>query len=214
MPENVRTESLAVLEMKLIHDVHRSATSLLATSAARPDAPQPELAELRDFVVAALRHHHQTEDDALWPLCEAIDPEFAGTQRELSAEHHILDAALDVLDAVTIDAEADRTTLATAAQSVRSLMDHHLTHEEPATFPVLRRLSSEQWAQFSRVTIESAPATGAHLQIGLIEEVGTPEQVAAVLAALPAPAAQALPFLRKQAQTTLTALRTGQVVAS
>ncbi len=41
--------------MKLVHDMHRAATSLLAASA---DAPQAELAELSDFVVAALRHHH------------------------------------------------------------------------------------------------------------------------------------------------------------
>ena len=214
MPENVRTESLAVLEMALIHDVHRVATSLLAASAARPDAPRAELAELRDFVVAALRHHHQSEDDALWPLCEAVDPEFAGTHRELSAEHHTLDTALDQLDAVVIEAETERPALATAAQSVRVLVDHHLAHEEPATYPVLRRLSSEQWAQFSRATIESAPATGAHLQIGLIEEVGTPEQVAAVFAGLPAPAAQALPMLRDRAKATLTVLRAGQAVAS
>jgi hypothetical protein len=50
-------EPLAVTEMKLIHDVHRAATSLLTDSAARPGASPAELGELRDFVVAALHHH-------------------------------------------------------------------------------------------------------------------------------------------------------------
>jgi iron-sulfur cluster repair protein YtfE (RIC family) len=214
MSENVRPEPLPVLEMKLVHDVHRAATSLLAASAERGDAPQAELAELRDFVVAALRHHHQSEDDALWPICEAVDPEFTGAFRDLRAEHHNLEAALTVLDAVGIDAAAERGSLAAAAQSVRGLMDQHLAHEEPLTFPALRLLSSAQWAQFSRAAMESAPSTGAHLQIGLMDEVGDPDQVAAVLAGLPAPAAQALPVLRDRARTTLSVLRTGQQVAS
>ena len=214
MSDSVRTEPLPVLEMKLIHDVHRAATSLLATSTTRTDAPEAELTELRDFVVAALRHHHQIEDDVLWPMCEAIDSGFTGTLRDLSAEHHTLDAALTVLDAVDIDAETERGSLATAAQSVRALVDQHLAHEEPATYPALRLLTEAQWAQFSRAAMESAPATGAHLQIGLIFEVGDADQVAAVLAALPAPAAAALPALRDQARSTLSALRAGQQVAS
>lgn len=73
MPGSVRTEPLPVLEMNLVQDVHRAATSLL-TSVAHPDAPSVELAELRDFVVAALRHHHRSEDDALWPICEEAEP--------------------------------------------------------------------------------------------------------------------------------------------
>jgi hypothetical protein len=63
--------------MKLVHDVHRAATLLLAAAAARPGAPSAELAELRGFVVAALRHHHQSEDDAPWPIREAVYPEVA-----------------------------------------------------------------------------------------------------------------------------------------
>ena len=92
-------EPLAVTEMKLIHDVHRAATSLLADSAARPGASPAELGELRDFVVAALHHHHQTEDDLLWPVLEAVDPEIADGLSELSAEHESLDTALAALNA-------------------------------------------------------------------------------------------------------------------
>ncbi|MGH3159095.1 MAG: hypothetical protein ACRDNF_21340 [Streptosporangiaceae bacterium] len=74
----------------------------------------------------------------------------------------------------------------------------------------MRLLTDAQWAQFSRAAMENAPAAGAHLQIGLMEEVGDPQDVAAVLAGLPAPAAQALPGLREQARVTLGALRSGQ----
>src|SRR5580692_2217321 len=181
--------------MKLIHDVHRAATSLLADSAARPGASPAELGELRDFVVAALHHHHQTEDDLLWPVLEAADPEVAAGLSELRAG-------------------APGTPLSAAAETVRALVRQHLAHEEPATFPALRLLSDEQWADFSRGAVATAPAAGIHLQIGFMDEVGEPGDVAAVLAGLPAPAVLALPAMRSQAQATLAALRAGAGVAS
>ncbi|MET7605037.1 hemerythrin domain-containing protein, partial [Streptomyces avermitilis] len=64
----------AVAETRLLHKMHRAATSLLAEAAQRDTAPATALAELRDFLVAALRHHHESEDDVLWPLLTAADP--------------------------------------------------------------------------------------------------------------------------------------------
>lgn len=206
-------ESLAVTEMKLIHDVHRAATSLLAESAARSGASPAELGELRDFVAAALHHHHQTEDDLLWPVLEAVEPEVADGLSELSAEHQSLDTALAALNAAGISA-GEGTPLCAAAQTVRELVRQHLAHEEPETFPALRMLSDEQWADFSRGAVATAPAAEIHLQIGFMDEVGEPGDVAAVLAGLPAPAALALPAMRSQARATLEALRTGAGVAS
>jgi iron-sulfur cluster repair protein YtfE (RIC family) len=166
-----------------------------------------ELTELRDFVVAALRHHHQSEDDALWPICAAVDPALTAGLRDLSTEHDRLDGALDVLDAVAIEAGAGRAPLTAAAETVRELVQQHLDHEEPVTMPVLGRLTAAQWAEFSRVVMETTPAAGAYLQIGFMDQVGDPADVATVLAGLPAPATQALPALRDQARTTLAVLR-------
>jgi hemerythrin-like domain-containing protein len=210
MPGDPHPESLAVMEMKLIHDIHRAATALLTKSAARPGAPAEQLDELRQFVVAALRHHHESEDDALWPMLQSADPGAAGGLRDMTREHHDLDAAITILGSAPIGARKGRTGLAAPAAEVQDLVGHHLAHEESLTFPVLRLLPPEQWAGFSRAAIESAPATGAHLQMAFMEEVGAPSSVAAVLAGLPAPAAQALPALRAQGLATLQALRDGQ----
>jgi iron-sulfur cluster repair protein YtfE (RIC family) len=211
--ESTRKERLPVIEMKLVHQVHRAATALLASAAARAGAPSAELAQLRDFLVAALRHHHQSEDDALWPTCETIEPGVAAVLRDLSAEHRRLDAALDTLDIAPIGCGPE-TELLAAAVTVRELVRDHLAHEEQATVPVLRRLTDTQWAEFSRFAMQSAPAAGAHLQIGFMDEEGDPDDVAAVLAGLPDPVAQALPALRDQARKTLDALRAGQGPAS
>ena len=64
-----------------------------------------------------------------------------------------------------------------------------------------------------RGAVATAPAAGIHLQIGFMDEVGEPGDVAAVLAELPAPAVLALPAMRSQAQATLAALRAGAGVA-
>src|SRR4051812_10760315 len=100
----------AVLETRLVHDTHRRATSLLAEAAARPSAPAAALTDVRDFLVAHLHHHHETEDDILWPMIIAKAPAAADPLADLSDDHNRLDTALDTLSAAPID-DVDRTAL-------------------------------------------------------------------------------------------------------
>src|SRR5688572_27516682 len=51
-----------VIETRIVHDVHRRATTLLTDAVGMPSAPIHLVAELRDFVVATLHHHHACED--------------------------------------------------------------------------------------------------------------------------------------------------------
>ena len=208
------SECAAVVETRLLHKMHRAATSLLADAAPRPDAPPAALEELRDFLVAALRHHHESEDDVLWPQLTAADPACAAGLAELAKEHDALDASLDALAAAPVpdvgDAGdvGDRTVLIAAAVAVRDLVHTHLDHEEPMLFPALAaHLSDEAWAQFSRAVIASAPPTGAHLNIGFFEQVGSPAELEVVTANLPPAALDLVPAMREQARATLSGLR-------
>ncbi|MFD3308241.1 hemerythrin domain-containing protein [Streptomyces sp. NPDC058694] len=198
----------AVAETRLLHKMHRAATSLLADAAQRDTAPTAALAELRDFLVAALRHHHESEDGTLWPQLIAADPAGGTGLVELSAEHHALDAALDTLAAAPVQGVEDRAGLASAAAHVRDLVHEHLEHEEPVLFPALAaHMSDRAWAEFSRAVIASAPSVGAHLNIGFFELVGTPAELAVVTANLPQAALQFVPAMREQARTTLDSLQ-------
>jgi hypothetical protein len=58
----------------VVHDAHRRATSLLADAIARDEAPHDAVTALRDLVVAMLRHHHESEDEDLWPSPRGTDP--------------------------------------------------------------------------------------------------------------------------------------------
>ncbi|WP_405623468.1 hemerythrin domain-containing protein [Streptomyces sp. NBC_00076] len=200
-----------MVETRLLHKMHRAATSLLVEAAQRDAAPSAALEELRDFVVAALRHHHESEDDVLWPQLTAADSAAATALAELAAEHDAVDAALDALSVAPVRADDDRAALVTAAVAVRDLVHTHLDHEEPVLFPALTtHMSDEAWARFSRAVIASAPPVGAHLNIGFFEQVGTPAELAVVTANLPQTALPLVPAMREQAQATLGSLQAAE----
>jgi hemerythrin-like domain-containing protein len=204
---DLSAEAVAVVETRLTHDLHRRATALLADATVRPSVPLDALAELRDFLIANLRHHHRTEDELLWPRLAAVAPEAAAKLTGLSEEHERLDRALDVLEAVPVAREGDRAAVHDTAVAVRVLVGLHLDHEEPVLFPVLRDLLSPQaWATFAQQVVGTAPPVAPHLLIGLFDEVGTADEVARLLSALPEPAREFVPVLREQGRTALAVL--------
>lgn len=201
-------DPVAITETRLLHKMHRAATSLLADAAQRDTAPLDALAELRDFLVAALRHHHESEDQTLWPQLIAADPAFGAGLAELSAEHDALDVALDALAAAPLQHGGDRAGLAAAAADVRDLVHKHLEHEEPLLFPALAtHMPDRAWSEFSRAVIVSAPPVAAHLNIGFFEQVGTPAELAVVTANLPSAALQFVPAMGERARATLRSLQ-------
>ncbi|NEA56533.1 hemerythrin domain-containing protein [Streptomyces sp. SID13666] len=201
-------ECAAILETRLLHKMHRAATSLLAQAAQSPTAPPIALKELRDFLVAALRHHHESEDDVLWPQLTAAGPTAPDDLAGLHAEHDALDTALHALAGAPVEDGHDRPMLIAAAVAVRDLVHTHLGHEEIVLFPALAsQMSDEAWSQFSRAVIASAPPVGAHLNIGFFEQVGTSAELAVVAANLPHAALNLLPAMRQQAEATLSSLQ-------
>jgi hemerythrin-like domain-containing protein len=202
-----------VVETRLVHDVHRRATSLLADAAGH--APVEELAEFRQFVVGMLRHHHHSEDTDLWPLLTAADPAVAAALEQLSQEHQLLDDALDELDDTEIGEVGGRDRLRGAATDLRDLVHEHLSHEEPILFPSLsEHIAHHVWDGFSQRTVVTSPPAGNHLMVALLDEVGTREQVELVLRHVPAANRAQLPAMRAQARQTLAALRHRSVIGT
>ncbi|MFJ4467232.1 hemerythrin domain-containing protein [Streptomyces sp. NPDC089424] len=229
MPKDALEHVPAVMETRLAHEVHRVATTLLAEAAAQPSVPLSALGRLRDFLVAILRHHHETEDNDLWPRIAANAPEAARALGLLSEEHERLEGALDQLSAVDLQdndvlassGPADRTgpsgdmaedrvraALRKAAVEVRDTVHDHLAHEEPLLFPALRdHISRAEWQAFAQRVIATTPPVEGHLMVGFLDEVGTPAEVDMVLAGLPEQLRALLPAVRLQAREDLKILR-------
>jgi hemerythrin-like domain-containing protein len=191
-------DHIAVVETRVVHDAHRRATTLLADAAATGRGSSEAFTTLRDFVVAMLRHHHESEDRDLWVLLAAAAPALHHDLDALSAEHDRLDDALDrMLDDPSAEAAAD----------LRELVHSHLAHEEPVLFPALRaHLTDGDWDGFSRRAVESAPAEDSYLFVGLFHQVATEDEVAVVLRNLPPEAQAAAPAMRIEAERVLGAL--------
>ncbi|MGW1543052.1 hemerythrin domain-containing protein [Streptomyces sp. NPDC002309] len=229
MPRDALEHVPAVVETRLAHEVHRVATTLLAEAAPRPSVPLSALGQLRDFLVANLRHHHETEDNDLWPRIVAMAPDTAHALAMLSEEHEHLEEVLDQLAAVDLDdndvraeigpsgrtgtgggfvTDQVRSALREAAVAVRDTVHDHLASEEPLLFPALSdHISPAQWQDFAQRVIATTPPVGGHLMIGLLDEVGTPAEVELVLAGLPEPLRPLLPVMRLQATEDLRILR-------
>ncbi|MFH8446042.1 hemerythrin domain-containing protein [Streptomyces sp. NPDC018026] len=205
----MRQDPTAVVETRLAHETHRLAIALLVEAAERPAVPGAALARLRDFVVANLRHHHETEDELLWPLIAAAAPAAAQELAALSGEHVRLDAALDRLAAVAIeDGRPARVALREAAAAVQEAVQTHLLHEEPVLFPVLREhIAPSEWDDFAHKVIASTPPVAGHLMIGFLDEAGSPAEVEVMLKGMPEPVRALLPELRRQAASDLRVLR-------
>jgi hemerythrin-like domain-containing protein len=196
----------AVVETRLVHEAQRRATSMLADAVSDGSASPEAVAELRDFVVASLEHHHRSEDADLWPMLASAAPDLTEPLRRLSREHQRLDAALTSLRHAPAGAAGD-PALKTAADNTRDLVHEHLAHEEPILLPALEaHVSDEAWTAFSRRTIEAAPSTGGHLLLAMFERVGSPGEVELILRHLPPAAVAMVPAMREQARSTFAAL--------
>ncbi|GAB2769382.1 hemerythrin domain-containing protein [Streptomyces daliensis] len=217
MTMQAEPDAQAIVETRLAHETHRLATGLLVDAVGRPSTPRQALAQLRDFIVANLRHHHETEDAWLWPLIVAAAPDTKGALDELSEEHDHLDSALDRLASVDLTGAEDpggesmssdsRYALREAAVAVRDSVRDHLTHEEPVLFHALQRITPAQWEEFAQRVIASTPPVAGHLMIGFLDEAGTPAEVESMLVNMPPPAKSVLPALRSQATADLRVLR-------
>src|SRR5690606_37593180 len=173
------TDSPAITQTRLTHATHRLATDLLVDAVDRPSADPGRLAELRDFVVTHLRHHHETEDALLWPRIVAAAPETEHLLHRLSQEHDRLDDALDRLAAVDLPtgdqavAGADTGPAGHGTGQVRAGLRDDVR-------PVLREAR---------------------------DEAGTPAEVRSMLADMPGPVQDLVPAMRSRAAEDLRVLR-------
>ncbi|MGW3247438.1 hemerythrin domain-containing protein [Streptomyces sp. NPDC001070] len=213
MTKDAPEHSPAVVATRRAHQVHRVATTLLAEAAVRPSVPLGDLAQLRDFVVAKLRHHHETEDNDLWPRIVSAAPATEHALAALSEEHERLDVALDRLASVNLSgngvddgagetagtgrggtglgdggvAERTRAALRNTAVAVRDNVHDHLAHEEPVLIPALRdHISPAEWQEFAQRVGATTPPVVRDLLDGFLDKQGGPAKVEVLLASLQA----------------------------
>jgi hypothetical protein len=179
---------------------------MLAHAVTDPTASSQAIVELRAFLVAALEHHHMSEDHDLWPILTAAAPPLAGALDRLSLEHERLDAALEELSAAPI-VEGGDGRLAQAAARVRDLVHDHLSHEEPVLLPALEaHVADDVWSAFSQRVVDANPPIGTDLLVWFLYDVAAATDVDLIVRHLPPEARELVPAMREQGGATLATL--------
>lgn len=142
--------------MYLMHHAFRR--DLRAFSAAVPRTPLDDreswraLAERWEVFSTALHHHHQGEDQWIWPvLTERVEPDERTTLEEMEAEHSEIDPILEACAAglarMVSRPDADiRAALGVRLTAAKESLARHLAHEESVTIAMMQRvLTRDDW---------------------------------------------------------------------
>jgi hemerythrin-like domain-containing protein len=185
-------------EMVVVHRLFRREAALLprlVESVTDGDTKRAALiaGHYRDYQ-HGLHHHHSGEDELLWPLLLArVDLE-AEIVLRMEAQHEVIAASLTEVDGA-IGAWETAPSMATVAPVLTALRAHlaalneHLTDEEEHLLPLAaEHVTVAEWARLGERFVQQTPKNKILLYLGSILEEATPEERAAMLANLPAPA--------------------------
>lgn len=183
----------------LIHEAFRRDIGRLSASVRASRVDQPTASRLRahwSFVNDQLHHHHQVEDDSLWPL---VRPKLQGRDAQLAvldemeAEHVALQprcrAVEDGFAAFSKEpTESTGTDLGSHLDDLGSELGAHLDSEETHCFPVIdEALSPAEFEAFGKATAKAIGMRGSARFFPWIFDGADPVERKAVLSMPPPP---------------------------
>ena len=183
----------------LIHEAFRRDLTRLAAAVRDKDvstARATQLAGHWDFIKDQLHHHHQVEDDSLWPL---VRPKLSGRDEQL-AVLELMEAQHRSLEPYTKDVDGGFTSFARLggqpageelARKIEEMQSHlgtHLDDEEQRCFPVIdEALSEEEFDAFGKATAKAVGMRGSARFFPWIFDGAQPVERHAVLTMPPPP---------------------------
>jgi hemerythrin-like domain-containing protein len=146
-------------------------------------------------VAGALHHHHEAEDDLLWPVLLDRVGLRAELVHRMEAQHARLAGLLTRIDDLTARwraaaaAEA-RDALADVLAEASGALDEHLTDEERELLPLVsEHVTPAEWNALNERARAAIPKNKLALVfVGAILEEASPRETKMFLAQLPAPA--------------------------
>ncbi|CCK24540.1 hypothetical protein BN159_0161 [Streptomyces davaonensis JCM 4913] len=182
-------------EMVVVHRVFRRESALLprlVRAVADGDTARiPVVAgHLREYM-AGLHHHHELEDELLWPLLRTrcVQDDDLVTRMEL--QHLHIDKSLTGVTQWLPEWErtADRIAgeeLALALGAHRTALVEHLDEEEQSVLPlVAEHLTAAEWDLMGARGMASVPKNRRLIALGAILEDATPQERAFFLGRAP-----------------------------
>jgi len=214
------TQPIDVRDMAIVHRTFRNAYEESARLVRAAPAPSPGrvtfLADHIDFGLAALHHHHEGEDELLYPELIQRVPEQAPMTEQVEHEHLVIKTALEAASAACAtwrqrpSAETGEA-LAAALDHLNAVVQPHLDDEENKVVPLAAvTFTQQEWDAIGKHGVAWIPRNKRGIAFGMILEPLGDADRAYMMRSLPAPVRMLYPFLierpwKKYAST----LRTG-----
>jgi hemerythrin-like domain-containing protein len=189
--------SIDVRDMRIIHETFRSAyeesANLVRTSPTPSSSRVTFLADHIDFGLTMLHHHHEGEDELLYPLLIARIPDHAARTAEVDHEHKLVRSSIDTALSACASwrAAPSADSAAALANSLDELNAHlvpHLDNEEREIVPLAATtVTQKEWDALAKHGVASIPARKRLVAFGMILEPLNQADRAYMLTALPPP---------------------------
>ena len=199
------TQPIDVRDMAIVHRTFRKAYSEAAQLVRAAPAPSPGrvtfLADHIDFAIAALHHHHEGEDELLYPKLIERVPEQAPMTEHVEHEHLLIKTALEAASAACAawrerpSAETGEA-LAAALDQLNAVAQPHLDDEEQKVVPLAAvTFTQQEWDEMGRHGAAWIPRNKRGIAFGMILEPLSQADRAHMMRNLPAPVRMLYPLL-------------------
>jgi iron-sulfur cluster repair protein YtfE (RIC family) len=194
---NDTTSHLDLTLMIAFHDAFRRDLGHLAHAASRHPAELDE-PNRRTAVQAGwelfkteLHIHHTAEDADLWPRIRthlADRPDDLDLLQAMQDEHARIDPLLAGVDGAFADHDGGHQRLGDTVDALAGELHRHLRHEERDALPLMdQSLTQAEWQAFGNDQRRRIGIRGAAQLFPWLLDEASPEQIKALLAALPPP---------------------------
>jgi Hemerythrin HHE cation binding domain len=198
-------QPIEVRDMAIVHRTFRQAYDESARLVRAAPVPSPGrvtfLADHIDFAIAALYHHHEDEDELLYPKLIERVPEQAPMTEQVEHEHQLIKTALEAASTACAawrerpSAETGEA-LAASLENLNAVVQPHLDDEEQKVVPLAAvTLTQQEWDAMGKRGADWIPRNKRGIAFGMILEPLGEADRAFMMRSLPAPARMLAPFL-------------------
>ena len=195
---DVTTEQpIEVRDMAIVHRAFRAAYDEAARRVEAESEPTPErvtfLADHVEMTLDLLHHHHEGEDELLWPLLLERVPEQAEMVQRVADQHDDVAAAVEhariAVSTWRVSPQAaERGALAASLRGLNGVLQTHLDAEEQQVVPLAAvTLTQEEWNAIGAHSRGSIPKDKLFIAFGMLLEPLSDADRAYSLSEVPAP---------------------------
>lgn len=152
------------------------------------------VADHLDFLVAFVRHHHEIEDEFLWPV---LRPRLDADQRRIvdlmESQHESTSTLLGSIATSTTawrraPSATHRDRTAALLDELYPVLGEHLDAEEQRLLPIAARvMQAAEWDRLGDEGFRRSPKRHRSLALGMFDHYGDQEVVTTMIAAIPRP---------------------------